>query len=65
MTLRLDDEQDAELTALAVSQGVSKNEAALRAIRAAADRERRAALLDTAITDTASRYATTLERLGE
>lgn len=65
MTLRLDDEHDAALTKLAQAEGVSKNEAALRAIRAAAERQRRDALVESAVTDTVSRYETTLERLGE
>jgi hypothetical protein len=38
MNLRLTDEQDAALTALAEAQGLSKNEAAVRAILAAAAR---------------------------
>lgn len=37
MTLRLTDEQDAELEKLAAVEGVSKNEAVLRAIRARAE----------------------------
>lgn len=65
MTLRLDDEQDAALTDLARAQGVSKNEAALRAIRDAADRQRRHTVVESAIDDTVTRYARTLERLGE
>jgi predicted transcriptional regulator len=65
MTLRLDDAQDAALTALAASQGISKNEAAIRAIQAAADRDHREAAIEAAISDTVTRYATTLERLGQ
>jgi hypothetical protein len=38
MTLRLTDEQDAALTALAAAQGISKNEAAVRAITDSARR---------------------------
>lgn len=38
MTLRLTDEQDAALTALAAAQGISKNEAAVRAIADSARR---------------------------
>ncbi|MDF1705714.1 MAG: CopG family transcriptional regulator [Aeromicrobium sp.] len=38
MTLRLTDEQDAALTALAAAQGISKNEAAARAISESATR---------------------------
>ena len=38
MTLRLTDEQDAALTALAAAQGISKNDAAVRAIADSARR---------------------------
>lgn len=65
MTLRLTDEQDAALVLLAETQGISKNEAALRAINDAAERQRRESVIESAIADTVSRYATTLARLGE
>jgi len=65
MTLRIDGEDDAGLTALATSQGISKNEAALRAIRESAARANREDLLDAALADTLSRYSSTLKRLGE
>jgi len=65
MTLRIDGEDDACLTALAASQGISKNEAALRAIRESAARVNREDLLDAALADTLARYSSTLKRLGE
>lgn len=65
MTLRLTDEQDAALTKLAKAEGVSKNEAALRAILDKASRTSREQLVATALDDTLNRYASTLKRLGE
>ncbi len=65
MTLRIDGEDDAALTALAALQGISKNEAALRAIRESAASVNRENLLEAALADTLSRYSSTLERLGE
>lgn len=65
MTLRLDAEDDAELTALAKAQGISKNEAATRAIRESAARLNRESLLEAALSDTLNRYSDTLRRLGE
>jgi hypothetical protein len=65
MTLRIEGKDDAGLTALAASQGISKNEAALRAIRESVanidtDREvRRIAQ------DVIKRYGPLLDRLGE
>lgn len=41
MTLRLTDDQDAKLTLLASSQGISKQQAVLRLIDAAAERGNR------------------------
>jgi predicted transcriptional regulator len=65
MTLRLDDEHDAALTALAKAEGVSKNEAALRAIVDKLERLSRESVVETALQDTITRYASTLKRLGE
>lgn len=65
MTLRLTDEADAALTRLAKAEGVSKNEAALRAITAEDSRVQRESLLEAALSDTISRYSSTLKRLGE
>lgn len=65
MTLRLTAEADAALTRIAKAQGVSKNEAAIRAIvDHAADIEREE-LVGAALADTLSRYSSTLKRLGE
>lgn len=52
MTLRLDDDQDRALTLLARAQGCSKQEAAVRAILAAAGR----ALADAEVAELARRY---------
>lgn len=65
MTLRLDDADDAALAALAQAHGISKNEAALRAIREARRRAEDERALDLAITDTLTRYPDTIRRLGE
>lgn len=65
MTLRLTDEQDAALTALAKAQGISKNEAAVRAIveRASEDlrREQIRRLTDEAV----DQYGPLLDRLAQ
>ena len=65
MTLRLDAEQDRVLSDLAASQGLSKQEAAVRAIIETAERHlpraRVAELADAA----ATRYQDVLRRLGE
>lgn len=64
MTLRLNDEQDRALELLARAEGVSKQEAAVRAITEVAARrvhdERVQALSETART----RYGDLLDRLG-
>lgn len=65
MTLRLSPEQDAALARLAKRQGVSKNEAAAQAIVDRDSRLNREGLLEAALSDTMSRYASTLKRLGE
>ena len=64
MTLRLNDEDERLLTALAASDGVSKQEATVRAIRDAAARR----LHDERVRDLSGsareRYADVLDRLG-
>lgn len=64
MTLRLTDEEDRALEALARADGVSKQEAAIRAITDAAARrvhEDRVRELSASVRE---RYAQLLERLG-
>lgn len=64
MTLRLTEDQDRALEALAQSQGVSKQEAAVRAITHVAARhvhDRRVESLSAAARE---RYADLLDRLG-
>lgn len=65
MTLRLDDDQDAELTALAALQGISKNEAALRAIRESAARVSSDDEVRRIARDVIERYGPLLDRLGQ
>lgn len=65
MTLRLTEEQDRTLTELAAAQGVSKAEAALRAIMDAGERDQRARRIDDALEDVLQRYPKTIQRLGE
>ena len=65
MTLRLTEEQDAALTALAKAQGVSKQEAVTRAIQWKFDRMQAENAFDDALTDTLTRYPETIRRLGE
>lgn len=65
MTLRLDDEQDAVLTALAAAQGVSKNEAALRAILDAARRNSRRDEIREATRVAIEEYGPLLDRLAQ
>lgn len=65
MTLRIEGEDDAALTRIAKAAGISKNEAALRAIRESAERVSRETLFEAALADTLSRYSNTLKRLGE
>lgn len=65
MTLRLTDEADEALTIMANAEGISKNEAALRAILDRAARVNREKLLEAALADTVARYGNTLKRLGE
>ncbi len=59
MTLRLTDEADEALTRLATSQGISKNEAALRAILDRANRDTRREQIQSATDDIVKRYGAT------
>jgi len=65
MTLRLTEEQDAALSALAQAEGVSKQEAVTRAIQWKLDRMRAENAFDDALADTLKRYPETIRRLGE
>ncbi len=65
MTLRLTDEQDAALTRLADAQGISKNEAAARAIERQLSETERERDFVAALDDTLARYPSTIKRLGE
>lgn len=65
MTLRLSDEHDAALTALARAQGVSKNEAALKAILAEAHRLSRHDQIAASTDRVVARYGALLDRLGQ
>lgn len=65
MTLRLDDEDDAILTALARAEGVSKNEAALRAIKERAARITSNEEVRRLTGDVIARYGPLLDRLAE
>lgn len=65
MTLRLTDEQDRALTALAEAEGVSKNEAAIRAILERAQRDVRRELILRATDDAVKRYRPLLDRLAQ
>lgn len=65
MTLRLTDEQDAALVILAEAQGISKNEAAARAIVEQARADLRRAEIRRMTDDVADRYGPLLDRLAE
>jgi len=64
MTLRLTPEQDAKLTELARSQGVSKQQAVLRLIDDATERAVRRREIDTIMDDVLDRDAELLDRLA-
>ena len=64
MTLRLTPEDDAALTALSEAEGVSKQEAAARAIREAATRRSHEDQVAALSARGRERYADLLERLG-
>lgn len=65
MTLRLDDEHERALAALAQSLGVSKHEATLRAIVEAAARQGHETRVRELSERGRERYADLLRRLGE
>ncbi len=65
MTLRLSDAQDAALTALADKQGISKQQAVLRLIDAAAERDRRRTEVDDVMDDVLEQDAELLRRLSQ
>lgn len=65
MTLRLNDEDDATLSALAESEGISKNEAALRAIRERAERLSRDDEVRRLTRAAIDRYGPLLDRLAQ
>ncbi len=64
MTLRLDADDERALTELARAEGVSKQEATVRAIREAAARRGRRDQVSQLSADARARYADLLERLG-
>ena len=64
MTLRLTDEDERALAALAAAQGISKQEATVRAIRDAAARGLREAKVSELSAQARERYADVLDRLG-
>jgi len=65
MTLRLTDEQEAHLSALSESQGVSKQQAVVMAIDEAYSRRAHQAKVDEAFAFALTRYATVIDRLGQ
>lgn len=65
MTLRLDQDDEATLTALAAAEGVSKHEAVVRAIRSAAARQVHEDRVKDLSATARERYADVLRRLGE
>ena len=64
MTLRLSDEDDEALALLAEAQGVSKQEATVRAIREAAARRVHQDRVRDLSAQARARYAEVIERLG-
>ena len=65
MTLRLDGELDAELTALAKAEHLSKQQIVGRALREYLDRNRRVVRITDLARQAAADYPETLRRLGE
>lgn len=65
INLRLTDEQDEALTALAETEGVSKNEAAVRAILDRSVRLTRNSRVRELARETIAEYDVLLQRLGE
>ena len=65
MTLRLSEEDERALAALAEAQGVSRQEATVRAIHEAAERRGHEARVTGASARARARYADLLDRLGQ
>lgn len=65
MTLRLTPEDEQALALLAEADGVSKQEATVRAIREAASRRLRRERIAALSTNARDRYAELLDRLGK
>lgn len=65
MTLRLDEETERALAALAESEQISKHEAALRAIRDAAARRGHESQVSALSASARERYADLLDRLAQ
>jgi len=65
MTLRLDAEDERILTELAEAQGISKQEATVRAIRESATRRLHEDRVRALSAQARARYATVLDRLGQ
>ena len=65
MTLRLSAQDEAALAELARAEGVSKQEATIRAIHEALSRRVRQDTVRSLSADARSRYATLLDRLGQ
>lgn len=65
MTLRLSEADEGALARLAEEEGISRNEAALRAIREAAARRGHEAKIAELSERARLRYADVLERLGQ
>ncbi|MDO5629977.1 MAG: CopG family transcriptional regulator [Mobilicoccus sp.] len=65
MTLRLTEEQDARLTALAQAQGLSKHATLLRLIDTASERAARQQWIDRNMDDVLERDAELLRRLAQ
>lgn len=65
MTLRLTDEADAALTRLAKAQGISKNEAAVRAILEREARDPRRERIERLTDEIVEQYGPLLDRLAE
>jgi uncharacterized protein (DUF1778 family) len=64
MTLRLSEEDDRALSALAEAEGVSRHEATLRAIRESAARHAHQSQVRELSAQARQRYAKVLDRLG-
>ena len=65
MTLRLSAEDEANLAALAEAEGISRQEATVRAIREAAERRGHETRVRELSARARERYASVLRRLGE